>query len=42
MRTADVLRDELLQHPGIVVTDVPYRLSGVLPGKKPASLDDAD
>jgi hypothetical protein len=28
MRTAEVLRDELLQHPGVVVTDVPYRLVG--------------
>lgn len=26
MHTADVLRDELLQHPGVVVTDVPYQL----------------
>jgi hypothetical protein len=28
MRTAEVLRAELLQHSGVVVTDVPYRLSG--------------
>jgi amino acid transporter len=27
MRTAEVLRDELLQHSGVVVTDVPYRLA---------------
>jgi hypothetical protein len=28
MRTADLLRDELLLHPGVVVTDVPYSLAG--------------
>ncbi len=26
MRTADVLRNELLTQPGVVVTDVPYQL----------------
>jgi hypothetical protein len=33
MRTAEVLRAELLQHSGVVVTDVPYRLSQGPAGK---------
>jgi hypothetical protein len=33
MRTAEVLRAELLQHSGVVVTDVPYRLSRAPAGK---------
>jgi amino acid transporter len=31
MRTADVLRTELLSQPGVVVTDVPYHLQGRKP-----------
>jgi hypothetical protein len=41
MRTADVLRDELLQHSGVVVIDVPYRLAEDGRGKALTSLDDA-
>lgn len=33
MRTANLLRQELLQHSGVVVTDVPYRLAGLRRGK---------
>ena len=36
MRTAELLRDELLQHPGVVVTDVPYSLAGNSTAKQPA------
>jgi len=42
MRTADVLRDELLLHPGVVVTDVPYQLGANGRGRGPGSLADAD
>jgi len=42
MRTADLLRDELLLHSGVVVTDVPYQLGASRSSKRPVSLDDAD
>lgn len=41
MRTADVLRNELLQHSGVVVTDVPYRLAEDGRGGAADALEDA-
>ena len=38
MRTAEVLRDELLLRTGVVVTDVPYNLAGDANGYSDMSL----
>jgi hypothetical protein len=42
MRTAELLRDELLQHSGVVVTDVPYRLGGYRSVMPPSPSVDAE
>jgi hypothetical protein len=39
MRTADVLRSELLSRSGVVVTDVPYRLDEDEMGNETQSLE---